>query len=79
MTHPVLLLPKADRELRYLEETGRILKQVWFGTKRGTSKAPLFSADGPPVCGQSDMQSNAVTVTPGNTFAVGTLSFSGCS
>ena len=40
---------------------------------------PVPLADGTPVCGQIDMQSNAVTVTPGNTFAVGTLSFSGCS
>jgi hypothetical protein len=40
---------------------------------------PVPLGDGTPVCGQSDTQSNALTVTPGNSFAAGTLSFTGCS
>lgn len=40
---------------------------------------PVPLADGTPVCSQTEMKSNAVTVTPGNSFAVGTLSFTGCS
>jgi hypothetical protein len=40
---------------------------------------PVPHADGTPVCGQTDMMSSPVTVTPGNPFPVGTLSFTGCS
>jgi hypothetical protein len=40
---------------------------------------PVPHADGTPVCGQSDIMSSPVTVTPGNSFPVGTLSFTGCS
>ena len=40
---------------------------------------PVLPGDGTPVCTQTDMQSNALTVTPGNSFAAGTLSFTGCS
>jgi hypothetical protein len=40
---------------------------------------PVPLADGALVCGQAEMQSNALGVTPGNSFAAGTLSFTGCS
>jgi hypothetical protein len=40
---------------------------------------PVPLADGTPVCGQTDLSSNPVAVTPGNSFPVGTLSFTGCS
>ncbi len=40
---------------------------------------PLPHADGTPVCGQNEVNSSTVTVTPGNSFPVGTLSFTGCS
>ena len=40
---------------------------------------PLPHADGTPVCGQTDLMSNSFTVTPGNPFPAGTLSFTGCS
>ena len=40
---------------------------------------PVPLADGTPVCGQTDVTSNPVAVTPGNSFPVGTLSFTGCS
>ena len=40
---------------------------------------PVAHADGTPVCGQTDLMSNSLTVTPGNPFPAGTLSFSGCS
>ena len=40
---------------------------------------PVPHADGTPVCGQTDMMSSPVTVTPGNPFPAGTLSFTGCS
>jgi Domain of unknown function (DUF4382) len=40
---------------------------------------PVPHADGTPVCGQTDLMSNSLTVTPGNPFPAGTLSFTGCS
>jgi hypothetical protein len=40
---------------------------------------PVPLADGTPVCGQTDVTSNPVTVTPANSFPAGTLSFTGCS
>jgi len=40
---------------------------------------PLPHADGTPVCGQNEVNSSTVTVSPGNSFPVGTLSFTGCS
>jgi hypothetical protein len=40
---------------------------------------PVPHADGTPVCGQTDVMSIPLTVTPGNPFPVGTLSFTGCS
>jgi len=40
---------------------------------------PVPHADGTPVCGQTDLMSNSLTVTPGNPFPVGTLSFTGCN
>jgi hypothetical protein len=40
---------------------------------------PVPHADGTPVCGQTELKSGTVTVTPGNSFPVGTLSFTGCS
>jgi hypothetical protein len=40
---------------------------------------PVPHADGTPVCGQIDVSSNPLTVTPGNSFPAGTLSFTGCS
>jgi hypothetical protein len=39
---------------------------------------PVPLADGTPVCGQPEVKSSAVTVTPGNSFPVGTLSFTSC-
>jgi hypothetical protein len=40
---------------------------------------PVPLPDGTPVCSQSDQQSSPVAVSPGNSFPVGTLSFTGCS
>ena len=40
---------------------------------------PVPHADNTPVCMQTDLQSTAVTVTPGGSFPAGTLSFTGCS
>jgi Domain of unknown function (DUF4382) len=40
---------------------------------------PVPLADGTPVCGQTDVMSNPVTVTPGNSFPAGTLPFTNCS
>jgi hypothetical protein len=40
---------------------------------------PVPLADGTPVCGQTEVTSNPVTVTPANSFPAGTLSFTGCS
>jgi hypothetical protein len=40
---------------------------------------PEPNADGTPVCGQTEVKSGTVTVTPGNTFPVGTLSFTTCT
>jgi len=40
---------------------------------------PVPHADGTPVCGQTEVNSSTLTVTPGNTFPIGTLSFTGCS
>jgi hypothetical protein len=40
---------------------------------------PVNHADGTPVCGQADATSSTVTVTPGNSFSTGPLSFTGCS
>lgn len=40
---------------------------------------PVPLADGTPVCGQTDVSSSPLTVTPGNSFPVGALSFTGCS
>lgn len=40
---------------------------------------PLPHADGTPVCGQTDLMSNSLTVMPGNPSPAGTLSFTGCS
>jgi Domain of unknown function (DUF4382)/Carboxypeptidase regulatory-like domain len=40
---------------------------------------PVPHADGTPVCGQTEVNSSTLTVTPGNSFSVGTLSFTGCS
>lgn len=40
---------------------------------------PVPHADTTPVCGQTEVTSRTVTVSPGNSFAVGTLSFTGCS
>ena len=40
---------------------------------------PVPHADGTPVCGQTDTMSNPLTVTPGNPFPAGTLSFTGYS
>ena len=40
---------------------------------------PVPHADNTPVCGQTEMKSVDLTVTPGNSFPAGTLSFTGCS
>jgi hypothetical protein len=40
---------------------------------------PVPNADGTSVCGQTEVKSNTVAVTPGKTFPVATLSFTGCS
>ena len=40
---------------------------------------PVPLADGTPVCGQTDVMSGPLTVTPGNSFPAGTLSFTNCS
>jgi Domain of unknown function (DUF4382)/Carboxypeptidase regulatory-like domain len=40
---------------------------------------PVPHSDDTPVCGQTEVKSNTVTVTPGNPFPVGTLSFTSCS
>jgi hypothetical protein len=40
---------------------------------------PVPHADNTPVCGQTEVKSSTVTVTPGNSFPVGTLSFTSCS
>ena len=40
---------------------------------------PVPHADGTPVCGETEVKSNTVTVTPGKSFPVGALSFTGCS
>jgi hypothetical protein len=39
---------------------------------------PAPHADGTPVCSQNDITSGTVTVSPGNNFPAGTLSFTGC-
>lgn len=39
---------------------------------------PVPLADGTPVCTQTDQQSNPVTVSPGNSFPLSTLIFTGC-
>ena len=36
-------------------------------------------ADDSPVCGQTEVKSNSVTVIPGSSSPVGTLSFTSCS
>jgi hypothetical protein len=40
---------------------------------------PVPHADNTPVCGQTEVKSGTVTVTAGNPFPVGTLSFTSCS
>jgi hypothetical protein len=40
---------------------------------------PVPHADGTPVCGQVEVNSSTLTVTPGDSFPVSTLSFTGCS
>jgi hypothetical protein len=40
---------------------------------------PVNHADGTPVCSQTDVKSGTITVTPGNTFSTGVMSFTGCS
>jgi hypothetical protein len=40
---------------------------------------PVPHADNTPVCGQNEVKSGTVTVTPGNPFPVGTLSFTSCT
>jgi hypothetical protein len=40
---------------------------------------PVPLADGTPVCGQTDVMSNPLTVSPGSSVPAGTLSFTNCS
>jgi len=40
---------------------------------------PVNHTDGTPVCSQTDAKSSTITVTPGNSFSTGPLSFTGCS
>jgi hypothetical protein len=40
---------------------------------------PVPHADNTPVCTQTDVQGTTANVTPGSSFPVGTLSFTGCS
>jgi hypothetical protein len=40
---------------------------------------PVPHADNTPVCTQTDVQGTTANVTPGGSFPVGTLSFTGCS
>jgi hypothetical protein len=56
---------------QYAQGSGAVTYQV--------DGQPVNHADGTPVCGQTDMVSNSVTVTPGNSFSTGLLSFTGCS
>jgi len=50
-----------------------------------TGGTPTYTVDGQPVplssgvCSQNEQQSSPVAVAPGNSFPVGTLSFTGCS
>ena len=74
-----LAIPGVNAFVGTFSSAGTHYSQDSGGTIYNVDAQPVPLADGTPVCGQSDMQSNAVTVTPGNTFAVGTLSFSGCS
>jgi hypothetical protein len=56
---------------QYVESTGAVSYNV--------DGEPVPHADGTPVCGQTEAKSSTVTVTPGNSFSVGTLSFTRCS
>ena len=40
---------------------------------------PVPISDATPVCGQIETKTGTVAVKPGNSFPVGTLSFTGCS
>jgi hypothetical protein len=61
----------ASAGTQYTQGTGAVTFNV--------DAQPVPLADGTPVCGQTEMQSNALSVTPGNSVAAGTLSFTGCS
>jgi len=56
---------------QYTQASGAVSYQV--------DGQPVNHADGTPVCSQIDAKSSAVTVTPGNSFSTGPLSFTGCS
>jgi len=53
--------------------------QAAGAVKYNVDRQPVPHADGTPVCSQTDVESNTVTVAPGNSFPVGTLSFTTCS
>lgn len=56
---------------KYLQNSGPVTFNV--------DAQPVPHADNTPSCGQADVQSSNLIVTPGNSFSAGTLSFTGCS
>ena len=74
-----LAVPGVNAFVGSFSSTGTQYTQGSGAVTYNVDAQPVPLADGTPVCGQTEMKSNAVAVTPGNTFATGTLSFTGCS
>jgi hypothetical protein len=74
-----LAVPGVNAFVGSFSSTGTQYTQGSGSTTYNVDAQPRPLVDGTPVCGQPEMQSNALTVTPGNSSAAGTLSFTGCS
>jgi len=74
-----LAVPGVNPFVGTFSTSGTQYAQVGGTAMYSVDAQPVALSDGTPVCSQTEQQSSPVAVSPGNSFPVGTLTFTGCS
>jgi hypothetical protein len=74
-----LAVPGVNPFVGTFSTSGTKYAQVGGTTMYSVDAQPVALSDGTPVCSQTEQQSSPVAVSPGNSFPVGTFTFTGCS
>ena len=74
-----LAVPGVNPFVGTFSTSGTKYAQVGGTTMYSVDAQPVALSDGTPVCSQTEEQSSPVAVSPGNSFPVGTFTFTGCS